>query len=239
LKKAGLVDQVRRGVLRITSEGQRVINEGPQQLDVAYLQRYESFADFVARKVKSDSTSESDDAVSDNSITPEESLENAYATLNRAVEDELLDQVKQISPEFFERLVVELLVAMGYGGSITDAGEAVGRSGDGGIDGIIKEDKLGLDLVVVQAKRYTDGIIGRPAIQGFAGSMEPHRAKKGVFITTSNFSKDAHEYVRQTERKIVLIDGPRLAKLMVEHNVGVTPYRTFVLKKIDADYFEE
>lgn len=128
---------------------------------------------------------------------------------------------------------------MGYGGSIRDAGRAVGKSGDGGIDGIIKEDRLGLDVVCIQAKRWDSNTVGRPAVQAFAGSMEPHRAKKGVFITTSTFSKESYEYVTQAERRIVLIDGDELTKLMIEHGVGVTSYRTYVLKRLDSDYFEE
>lgn len=142
------------------------------------------------------------------------------------------------SSTFFERLVVEVLVTMGYGGSIEDAGKAVGKTADGGIDGRIKEDRLGLDEIVIQAKRWT-GQVGRPDIQAFVGSMEGYRAKKGVFITTSTFSQPALDYVKLIERRIVLIDGTMLANLMIEHGVGVTTYRTFVLKRIDSDYFEE
>jgi restriction system protein len=141
------------------------------------------------------------------------------------------------SPAFFEQLVVDLLVGMGYGGSATDAGQSIGRSGDDGIDGIIKEDKLGLDVVYIQAKRW-QGSVGRPAIQAFAGSLEGHRARKGVFITTSSFTADAREYVNRIEKKIVLVDGALLTQLMIDHDVGVASQRTYTLKRIDADYFD-
>ena len=150
--------------------------------------------------------------------------------------DELLDQIKNSSPEFFEELVVSLLVAMGYGGSLHDAGKAIGRSGDGGIDGIIKEDKLGLDAIYIQAKRW-EGTVGRPVVQAFVGSLEGVRARKGVLITTSQFSPDAREYVNRIGMKIVLIDGHELADLMIDHGVGVSPHATYVVKKIDLDYF--
>jgi restriction system protein len=159
--------------------------------------------------------------------------------LREALADELLGKIKGSSPRFFERLVVRLLVAMGYGGSLTDAGQAVGRSGDGGIDGIIKEDKLGLDVVCIQAKRWSDNSVGREAVQAFAGSMDGHRARKGVFITTSTFSKGACEFVRQIERRIVLIDGEQLAELMIDHGIGVTTVQTYLRKKLDTDFFEE
>ena len=153
--------------------------------------------------------------------------------------EEVLQQVKDGTDSFFERLVVELLVAMGYGGSIQDAGKAVGKSGDGGIDGVIKEDKLGLDVVVIQAKKWTTKTIGRPDVQSFAGSMEGYRASKGVFITTSTFSQPAIDYVTQIQRKIVLVDGPTLASLMVDHKIGVSSYRSIILKRLDTDYFDE
>ena len=151
---------------------------------------------------------------------------------------ESMNHGKQDDDQFFERMVVELLVAMGYGGSFKDAGKAVGKSGDGGIDGVIKEDKLGLDIVVIQAKKWTDNAVGRPAVQSFAGSMEGFRASKGVFITTSTFSKPAIEYVESIQRRIVLIDGVTLANMMIDHGIGVTPLDSYVLKRLDADYFD-
>lgn len=151
---------------------------------------------------------------------------------------DLLDRIKAVSPAFFERLVVELLVAMGYGGTLVDAAQVVGAVGDGGIDGVIKEDKLGLDVVCVQAKRW-ENTVGRPVVQAFAGSMEGYRARKGVLITTASFSKEACDYVKQIERRIVLIDGKQLARLMIEYGVGVTTTRTIQLKRMDQDYFDE
>ena len=154
------------------------------------------------------------------------------------LEGELLEQVKSASPSFFERLVVELLVRMGYGGTLRDAGQAVGKSGDGGIDGIIKEDRLGLDVIYLQAKRW-DSTVGRPEIQKFAGALQGHRAHKGVFITTSSFSADALEFALRIDSKIILIDGPALTKYMIDHNVGVSLARSYDVKKIDSDYFNE
>jgi restriction system protein len=169
--------------------------------------------------------------------TPEEALDAAYNKLRENLEAELLAQVKAASPSFFERLVTDLLVAMGYGGSRQDAGRAVGRSGDGGIDGIIKEDRLGLDLIYVQAKRW-EGQVGRPEIQKFVGALQGQRANKGVFLTTSSFSREAEGYASTISSKIILVNGERLASLMVDHDVGVTAVGEYKLKKIDSDYFE-
>lgn len=234
LKKAGLVESPARGVLRLTAEGQRVLKDRPDRIDGDFLRRYPTFAEFVARTVPSTSRVESAEVAA----TPDETLQRAIDAVNSAVADELLDRINGCSPSFFEHLVVELLVAMGYGGSLEDAAQVVGKSGDGGIDGLIKEDKLGLDFICIQAKRWTN-VVGRPDVQAFAGSMEGHRARKGVFITTSSFSKDALEYVTRTERKIVLVDGQQLAKLMIEYEVGVTTTRTLAIRKLDSDYFEE
>ncbi len=169
--------------------------------------------------------------------TPEDALASAYGTLRSNLEAEILEQVKSMSPAFFERVVIDLLVAMGYGGSRQDAASAVGKSGDGGIDGIIKEDRLGLDVIYIQAKRW-EGTVGRPEIQKFAGALQGQRANKGVFITTSGFSKDAEDYAKIISSKIILLDGEQLAKFMVDHNVGVTQIGVYELKKIDSDYFE-
>jgi restriction system protein len=241
LKNAGLSEQPRRGIARRTEEGNKVVREGLSRIDSKWLEKYPSYVAFRNRRKDDEdlATSVTELVGDDDASTPEEILEGAFETLQDALAGELLEQVKSVSPQFFERMVVELLVAMGYGGSIEDAGRAVGRTGDGGIDGIIKEDKLGLDVVCVQAKRWDSNTVGRPAVQAFAGSMEPHRAKKGVFITTSTFSNDAKLYVPQAERRIVLIDGKRLASLLIEHNVGVTAYRSFDLKRVDTDFFEE
>ncbi len=171
-------------------------------------------------------------------LTPSELLESSYQGLRQALADELLERIEKASPRFFERLVVDLLVAMGYGGSRADAGQAVGRSGDDGIDGIIKEDRLGLDFVYVQAKRW-DQAVSRPLVQAFAGSLEGQRARKGVFITTSRFTREAEEYVTRIEKRIVLVDGERLAQLMIDHGVGVADVASYHVKRVDLDYFDE
>ena len=233
LKKAGLISQPNRGVVRIADEGLAVVKGKPASIDTEFLRRYPSFTEFIGR-----STPEAAIEPRPDTATPEESLEASVLALRNALADELLDRLRACSPQFFERLVVELLVAMGYGGSLADAGQAVGRTGDGGIDGIIKEDKLGLDVVCIQAKRWKD-TVGRPDVQGFAGSMEGFRARKGVMLTTSPFSKDAQEYVNRIERKIVLIDGIRLAELMIDHGIGVSTTHTYVIKKVDLDYFAD
>lgn len=168
-----------------------------------------------------------------------EALESAYENLRGELADELLSKLKETSPAFFERVVVELLVKMGYGGSRADAGKAIGRSGDGGIDGIIKEDKLGLDVVYIQAKRWDNNPVGRPDVMQFAGALQAQRANKGIFITTSRFTEDARSYVSQIGIKIVLIDGEQLTSLMIDHDVGVSTVSLYPVKKVDSDYFEE
>jgi restriction system protein len=233
LKKAGLIDSPKRGTVRITQDGLKALAQNPAVIDTQFLSRYPSFLAF-----RNKSEEEADTQPVEATQTPDEVLETSYRGLRDALVDEVLDQVKTCSPVFFERLVVELLVAMGYGGTLADAGQAIGKTGDGGIDGIIKEDKLGLDVVCIQAKRW-EATIGRPIVQGFAGSMEGIRARKGVLITTSSFSKEAAEYVRNIERRIVLIDGRQLAELMIDHNVGVTTARTYTIKRLDLDYFVE
>jgi restriction system protein len=235
LKKAGLVDSPKRGIVRITQDGLKVLADNPTLIDNQFLKKYASFLGFYG---KSDSQEEAAEQPVEKAKTPDEVLESSYQSLRDALADEILDQVKTCSPEFFERLVVDLLVAMGYGGTLADAGQAIGKTGDGGIDGIIKEDRLGLDVVCIQAKRW-ENTVGRPVVQAFAGSMEGMRARKGVLITTSSFSKDADEYVGRIERKIVLIDGRRLAQLMIDHGIGVTTARTYTIKKLDLDYFVE
>ena len=238
LKQAGLLQSSKRGTFQITDRGKALLGKSPKQIDVGLLDRYEEFRAFRSRrrdKTEADVKLQEPEPVTDQ--TPEDALAFAYQKLRKNLEDELLDQIKSASAAFFERLVIDLLVAMGYGGSRQDAGRAVGRSGDGGIDGIIKEDKLGLDVIYVQAKRW-EGTVGRPEIQKFAGALQGQRANKGVFITTSNFTRDAEEYANVINSKIILIDGERLASLMVDHNVGVAPVGVYELKKIDSDYFE-
>lgn len=245
LKKAGLVTSIGRGRIQLTDEGRKLLAEKPAKIDIALLERYPSFVEFKQTRRDASETDATDvGAIKVQPIpstpdeTPEEAIETAYRDLRAALADELLERVRSCSPQFFERLVVELLVAMGYGGSLADAGKAVGRTGDDGVDGIIKEDKLGLDVVCIQAKRWTN-TVGRPLVQAFAGSMEGQRAKKGVMLATSSFSKDAHEYVFRIERKIVLIDGRQLAELMIDHGIGTTTSRIYDIKRIDSDYFTE
>lgn len=236
LGKAGLLDPTGRGYFKITSRGKEVLAESPDRIDAKFLERYSEFREFRTRRRPPQDPGVKQ--VTDKDQTPEEALGAAYETLRKDLEADLLDQVKGASPQFFERLVVELLVKMGYGGSRQDAGRAVGQSGDGGIDGIIKEDRLGLDVVYVQAKRW-ENPVGRAELQKFAGALQGRRARKGVFITTSAFTKDADEFTGMIDSKIVLIDGQTLAELMIDHNVGVSPTAVYEVKKIDTDYFVE
>lgn len=237
LKKAGLIASTRRGYFCITERGRSALASKAERIDVKYLEQFPEFVAFrELRHERPDQALAPVTAPGD--ATPEEALDAAYGRLRLDLEAELLDQVKGASPAFFERLVVELLVRMGYGGTLRDAGQAVGKSGDGGIDGIIKEDRLGLDVIYIQAKRW-DSTVGRPEIQKFAGALQGHRARKGVFITTSSFSSDALEFASRIDSKIVLIDGAALAKHMIDHNVGVSVSRSYEVKKIDSDYFSE
>lgn len=237
LKKAGLVESTRRGYLRITPRGLEVLSMAPASIDNKFLERFPEFVAFKHQSREGQRRDEGAAPAPESHQTPEESLEDAYGRLRAGLEAELLDKVREAPPDFFERLVVELLVGMGYGGSRADAGQALGRSGDEGIDGIIKEDRLGLDAIYLQAKRWS-ATVGRPEIQKFAGALQGHRARKGVFITTSEFSREAEDYVSRIDNKIVLIDGRKLAALMFEHDVGVTKVGTYELKRIDGDYFE-
>lgn len=235
LKKAKLVSQVKRSYLSITPRGQKVLADNPSVINIKFL---EQFSDFILTK-DNESIDETSNVVTNDdssSNTPEEVMENSYQKLNILLASELLEVVKSCTPQFFERLVVEVLLAMGYGGSRVEAGRAIGQSGDGGIDGIIDEDKLGLDSIYIQAKRW-EGSVGRPEIQKFVGALQGQRAHKGVFITTSDFTKDAQEYVRNISSKVVLINGFTLARLMIENNVGVSTASTYEVKKIDTDYF--
>lgn len=237
LKQAGLLEAPKRGVLRITAEGKALLAKKPPRIDNNLLNQYESFRAFRSRGKESEDDSRTTSIESTSEQTPEDAMAAAYQRVRKNLEAELLEQVKAASPAFFERLVVDLIVAMGYGGSRQDAGRAIGRGGDGGIDGIIKEDRLGLDVIYLQAKRW-ESTVGRPEVQKFAGALQGQRASKGIFITTSNYSRDALEYVNVIATKIILIDGDTLTALMVDHNVAVTRTGTYELKKIDADYFD-
>jgi len=240
LKKAGLLEARRRGVFAITDTGRTALKEGPERITNRYLERYQGFAEFRQQRNGAETAHQTDTTTDsseyDNDKTPEEALELAWNTIRDNLESELLEQIKQVTPDFFERLVVDVLVAMGYGGDRNDAARAVGKSGDGGIDGIIDEDPLGLDVIYLQAKRW-EAVVGRPEIQKFAGALQGQRARKGVFITTSSFSREALDYANVIDNRIILIGGNRLARLMIDHGVGVSTASTYQLKKLDSDYF--
>ena len=238
LSKAKLLERVARGQYRISERGSQVLLSSPQRIDNAYLTQFPEFNEFRTRAPQQRRATRASEEPTDADEPPQEMIDRSYQELREQLAQDLLDEVKSSPPEFFEQLVVDLLVAMGYGGSRLDAGQAVGGSGDGGIDGIIKEDRLGLDAVYVQAKRWENSV-GRPVVQGFAGSLEGHRARKGVMITTSNFSKDAQHYVGMIEKRIVLIDGEQLAQLMIDHGIGVSEVQSYTIYRIDSDYFSE
>lgn len=241
LKQAGLVSLPKRGWYVITDDGRAALKSNPARIDVKTLMQYESFRLFHARSRSDDSGNDGDEVDGEElvpSIPPDEELERAYTRLRESVEVELLNTIKGVTPAFFEQLVIDLLVRMGYGGNRAEAARAIGGTGDGGIDGVIDEDRLGLDSIYVQAKRWQDSV-GRPEIQKFAGALQGQRATKGIFITTATFSKDAVEYAARIGTRIVLVDGKRLASLMFEYDVGISPKRSFVVKDIDGDYFED
>lgn len=239
LKQAGLLTSPKRGYFRITDQGHALLAKKPEKINVALLEQFPEFQDFRSRKKESTAMLGTVDfADKTTSETPEDALASAYRLLRKNLEDEILSSVKASTSAFFERVVVDLLVKMGYGGSRQDAGKAIGRSGDGGIDGTIDEDKLGLDVIYIQAKKW-EGTVGRPEIQKFAGALQGRRAKKGVFITTSSFSKEAIEYVSLIDSKIILIAGERLASLMADYKVGVSVVGLYEMQKLNSDYFEE
>lgn len=238
LRRAGLLESPKRGFFCITDRGREVLKENPSRIDLNYLKRFPEIEEFRKGENNQNDAAETDSTTVETDQTPEEIIEAGYKSLNRELAAELLDRIKECPPDFFERLVVDLLVRMGYGGSRADAGRAIGRSGDDGVDGIIKEDRLGLDAVYIQAKRWESNV-GRPQLQAFAGSLEGNRARKGVMITTSRFSQDAVEYIGRIEKRIVLIDGNLLAALMIEHGVGVSPVAEYTICRIDNDYFEQ
>jgi restriction system protein len=236
LAKAGLLDATGRGRFKITQRGRDLLAQNPNKIDRNTLIQYPEFRAFSQQTGAAPSSATT--VQHEETETPEERLEATYQSLRAELGDRLLAQVKKATPAFFERLVVDVLVAMGYGGSRLDAGKAVGQSGDGGIDGIIKEDRLGLDIVYVQAKRW-ESAVGSPAVRDFVGSLVGHSANKGVLITTSRFSKDAEDYAKKIPQKVVLIDGTQLAGLMIDFGVGVTTSTTYAVKKLDLDYFGE
>ena len=242
LKMAVVLENTKRGFFKITERGIKIIADNPEIINVKYLMsKFTDYSDMISgfRKDKKETGSinpiESDIQINK---TPEEEIETGYQKIRQSLEQELLSKLKSVHPYFFEKIVIELLVKMGYGGSIAEAGKATRYINDEGIDGIIKEDKLGLDVIYIQAKRW-EGSVVRPEIQKFVGALAGQRAKKGVFITTSSFSKDAVAYATQMDVKIILIDGEDLAQYMIDYNLGVSVQSTYEIKKIDSDYFEE
>lgn len=236
LKKAGLLESPRRSYFHITPLGLKVIKTNPARIDTKFLEQFPEFLEF--KTGSNEETKDSTVSPQESPKTPEEILEEKYQQIRDSLAMELLAKVKCCPPSFFEELVVDLLLKMGYGGSRKDAGQAIGKSGDGGIDGIIKEDRLGLDIIYVQAKRW-DGPVGSQEIQKFVGALHGQGARKGVFITTSDFTKPAIEYANKIESKVVLINGRQLANHMIDFNVGVSDYKSFQIKKIDSDYFPD
>lgn len=236
LKMATLLDATKRGYFQITELGKKILAENPERIDLKVLRAIPGYLD--AREGKKLDDSRLPLLNAEESLTPEEQIESAFAALRANLGREILGKLLKSSPSFFENTVVELVVAMGYGGSRRDAGQAIGQSGDEGIDGIIKEDRLGLDTIYLQAKRWIQ-TVGRPEIQKFAGALQGFRAKKGIFITTSDFSREAIDYASRIDSKIVLIDGEMLWNLMIDFEIGVTKTATYEIKRVDNDYFDE
>lgn len=241
LTKAGLLETTRRGHFRLTQRGLEELEAHRDEISTPYLKKFDEFREFQAPNASSPSAAEPTTATGNANVstdTPEEAIEQSITELNAQLADELLEALQQTSPSYFEHVVVDLLVAMGYGGSRREAGEVVGRSGDEGIDGIIKEDRLGLDAIYVQAKRW-QGVVGRAEIQKFVGALQGQRARKGIFMTTSHFTKEARDYATQIETTVILLDGGDIAELMIEHGVGTSTAGTYVIKRLDRDYFLE
>jgi restriction system protein len=238
LTKSGLLEITRRSHYRITPRGEKVLKISPSRVDMNYLEQFPEYVEFREKAGSRRKPQENKLEISPEtgSKTPEEILEDAYQEIRDSLAQELLILVKKSSPVFFERLVVELLVNMGYGGSRQEAARAIGQTGDEGIDGIIDEDRLGLDSIYIQAKRW-DNAIGRPEIQKFVGALMGKHARKGVFITTSGFTSDAINFVSNIDFKVILIDGKRLAEFMIDYDVGVTGLTSYQLKRVDSDYF--
>jgi restriction system protein len=236
LRHAQLVQNTRRSYFKITPRGLEMLASNPGRIDLNVLAQFPEFREFRDRKRPT--VAMVDDQIEIVSKTPDELMYESYNDIREALASDILEKVKSCTPNFFENLVVDLLVTMGYGGTLEDAGQAVGKSGDGGIDGIIKEDRLGLDLIYLQAKRW-EGTVSRPELQKFAGALLGKQARKGVFITTSSFTNEAREYVRSIGSNIILIDGAELADFMIDYNVGVSVSATYEIKKVDSDFFTD
>jgi len=237
LFKAGLIERPRRATYAITETGRKLLANPPSEIDVDFLRSYEQFNQFISSS-RSDKESLASTDVIDDELTPEEQIEKGVRQIQRELHVEVLDRVKQLPPEGFEQLVLRLLVGMGYGGSMADV-QGVARGADGGVDGVVNQDQLGLDRIYIQAKRW-EGSVGRPVIQGFVGALAGVGASKGVIMTTSTFAQPAQDYVRTlTDRRIVLVDGQRMSELMLKHGIGVSTKQTFVIQRMDEDFFLE
>jgi len=238
MKKAGLLESPKRGYFRITDTGMQALSTKPKTINVKFLEQFPEFLEFKTRSNAKSTTAETDTTLPTEDRTPQELIEDAYVTIRSGLASDLLEQIMRSSPSFFERLVVDLLVRMGYGGTRKEAGKAVGGSGDEGIDGIINEDRLGLEVVYIQAKRW-QSTVSRPEIQKFVGALHGKNARKGIFITTSAFTNGATQYAEGLSDKVVLIDGETLANLMIDHGVGVALDEAYEIKRVDSDYFSE
>jgi len=239
LVKAQCLETPKKGMVRIAERGKKLLSDYPDKINTKDLQQFEEFVDFVSSSKKSNKQQETE-VVSQQTMTPEEAIDYGTKMLNQDLASDLLSKILSKDDKFFEVLVVQLLEKMGYGGDFEDSSDVVGKTGDGGIDGIIKEDKLGFDTIYIQAKRYTDASVGRPELQKFSGALAGKNATKGVFITTSKFADTAREYVKTLyNQKIILIDGKKLCELMIEYNLGVATNKTIEIKKIDSDFFDE
>jgi restriction system protein len=237
LRKAELVNRTKRGVGKITKRGLDVLKSKPKKIDMKFLEQFPEYKQFRNLPAKKQKKKQADLIETTEKNTPQDLLDSGYKAFRNNLVQELKGELRKCDPSFFEKLVVDLLVAMGYGGSHKDAAAVIGKSGDEGIDGLIKEDRLGLDVIYLQAKRW-ENTVGRQEIQKFAGALQGKRAKKGVFITTSDFTKNAHEYVNTIEAKIILIDGEKLTQLMIDYDLGVSPKESYQIKELDSDYFE-
>ena len=238
LKKAGLLSSPQRGIIEITTEGKKVLLSSPSEITVAFLKKFPSFTEFYSPQENPLPDVTARENKNTFSSTPEEVLESSYLSLKNQLIEDIREKIAACSPAFFERMVIDILIGMGYGGSRKDAGQAIGQVGDEGIDGIINEDRLGLDVIYIQAKRWK-GKIGRPEVQKFSGALQGKRAKKGVFITTSDFTTEAREFVTNIEAKIILLSGTQVAELLWENNIGITTSISYEVKKMDLDYFTE
>ena len=234
LKQAGLIESPRWGVYLISARGLAFLREASGPINIKILSQFSEYQKFRSGKAAEAAVIE--EPPSRDEMTPEEHIEYGYKQIRQKLYIEILERIKKCSPDFFERVVVDLIVAMGYGGSRSDAGRAIGRAGDGGIDGIVKEDRLGLGVIYIQAKRW-EGTVGRPEIQKFAGALQGQKAKKGIFVTTSSFTKEAQDFTSLIDTKVILIDGVELAELLVDREVGVTKGDVYEIKRIDSDYF--